>query len=142
MDKMLSIAEEQGIIVQYHDFTQPTQGVYWEEPGMPPIIGLSKALIETSSLLRCIMAEELGHHFTCSGTYFTRKFYHYTSGMTLSKVEYKALRWAANYLIPENDLLDVVCSGLFEPWEIAEHFNVTEEIARLRLRIFGARLNF
>lgn len=49
------------------------------------------------------------------------------------------MRWAVNYLMPENDLLDVIGSGLYEPWELAEHFNVIEEFAKFRLRLFRAK---
>jgi hypothetical protein len=49
------------------------------------------------------------------------------------------MRWAAEYLFPENDLLDVIGSGLYEPWELAEYFNITEKFAVFRLRLFGAK---
>lgn len=141
MDKMMSIAEEQGIVVYYHNFSNFIKGIYWFESNMPPIIGLDKSLRTSPPLLRCVLAEELGHYFTSYGPQVAHEFCNYSARTAISKMEYKALYWAANYLIPENDLLDVVCSGLYEPWEIAEHFNVTEEFAKLRLRIFGARSN-
>jgi hypothetical protein len=38
------------------------------------------------------------------------------------------MRWAAEYLVPENDPLDVIGSGLYEPWELAEHFNIPKSL--------------
>jgi len=54
-------------------------------------------------------------------------------------VEYKVLCWAANYLVPNDDLLDVIASGLCEGWELAEHFDVTDEFMQFRMRLFGVR---
>lgn len=138
-DAMLEIARIQGIPVEIFDFAPPTQGIYFCNEDMPPIIGLDRSLRNNVPLLRCILAEELGHHFTSAGYCVTQKFFSYNERMNISRAEYKALKWAANYLMPENDLLDALKSGLCEVWELAEHFDVTEEFVKFRLRLFGAR---
>ena len=136
---MLQLAKDEGIEVELFDFIPPVRGIYYAENSMSPIIGLDSTLTRDTPLLRCILAEELGHHFTTSGCFIPRQFYNYSDRLHISKIEFKAIKWAANYLIPENDLLDVISSGLYEPWELAEHFNVTEEFAIFRLRLFGAK---
>lgn len=55
-----------------------------------------------------MLAEELGHHFTSAGFGIPKQFYNYSERLVITGIEYKALRWAANYLIPENDLLDAL----------------------------------
>lgn len=138
-DTMLQLAKDERIEIEIFDFVPPVRGIYYAENDMCPIIGLDNSLRHDPPLLRCILAEELGHHFTTSGSFIPRQFYNYSDRLHISKIEFKAIKWAANYLIPENDLLDVISSGLYEPWELAEHFNVTEEFATFRLRLFGAK---
>ena len=138
-DGMLQLAKDEGIEVELFGFIPPVRGIYCAGQDMPPIIGLDNSLINDTPLLRCILAEELGHHFTTSGCYIPRQFYNFSDRLHISKIEFKAMRWAVNYLIPEDDLLDVIGSGLYESWELAEHFNVTEEFATFRLRLFGAK---
>ena len=138
-DAMLKLAVYESIKVELFCFTPPVRGIYYAEENMPPIIGLDSSLTHDTPLLRCILAEELGHHFTTVGYFIPRQFYNYSDRLSISKIEFKAMRWAVNHLIPEDDLLDVISSGLYEPWELAEHFNVTEEFAKFRLRLFGQR---
>lgn len=115
MEDMLTLAAQEGIIVEYYPFQKPLLGIYMQLDGTSPIIGLSTHL-KTLAEKRCVMAEELGHHFTSVGNCIPdREFYHYSARVVISKVEYKAIRWAANYLIPEDDLLDVIKSDLYEP---------------------------
>lgn len=136
---MLQLAEDEGIIVEYFDFTPPVRGIYCAGQDTPPVIGLDNSLIHDSPLLRCVLAEELGHHFTTVGSFMPRQCYNHSDRLHISKIEFKAMRWAVNYLMPDDDLLDAISSGLYEPWELAEHFNVIEEFARFRLKLFAAK---
>lgn len=139
MLKMMEIAETNGINVEYHSFRKPVLGLYTHIPYMPPVIGLDTMLNANRRLQRCVMAEELGHHFTSSGERIAKRHYSTQDRLSIDKTEYKALRWAANYLIPENDLLDALKEGLYEVWELADHFEVTEDMMRFRMRLFGVR---
>lgn len=136
MERMLALAEEQGIIVKYHDFADPIKGIYWAESDMPPVIGLNKGLRSNTPLLRCVMAEELGHHFTTVGHCVPREFYHHSMRTRIHKAEYKALRWAAKYLIPLDKLEGAWIDGLANVGELAEHFNVIEHMMLFRIRLF------
>jgi Zn-dependent peptidase ImmA (M78 family) len=86
-----------------------------------------------------VLAEEIGHHFTSAGERTPKKHHSMQDRLSIDKCEYKALRRAANYLIPEHDLIDVISEGLCEIWELAEHFDVTEELMRFRLRLWGIK---
>jgi hypothetical protein len=94
-------------------------------------------IVEKSS----IMGEELGHHYTSVGCCVPREFYNYTDRMTVSKVEYKAMRWAANHLIPDDDLLDALRDGLCEICELAEYFRVVPDIVTIKLKLFEKNLS-
>ena len=139
MQILLTIAENDDIAVEYAKLKPPIKGFYWNIPGVRPVICLSQSLHSDRRLHRCVFAEELGHHFTTAGQHIAKRYYSTQDRLTIDKIEYKALRWAANFLIPENFLLDAIASGLYEIWELAEEFDVTEEMMRFRMRLFGVR---
>jgi Zn-dependent peptidase ImmA (M78 family) len=137
MEGMLDLAEREHIKIDYYSFENPLKGIYYVEEGMPPVIGLDYSLKNNLPLLRSVMAEELGHHFTSVGNCIPREFYNYSARQYINKAEYKALRWAANYLIPDSLLLDAFHDCIDTAAELAEHFMVTPEIVNLRLKLFA-----
>ena len=139
MEALLQLAESENIAVGYSMLKSPILGFYWKPVDACPIIGLSFRLHTDRRLHRCVLAEEIGHHFTSSGVRIAKKHHSIQDRLSIDKCEYKALWWAAHHLVPENDLLDIVGEGLCEIWELAEHFNVTEEMMRFRLRLWGVK---
>lgn len=62
-----TLAKQEGIKIEWWNFEPPLEAIYWHKPGLPPIIGLSKTLKQCSSAyFRCVLAEEIGHHFTAT----------------------------------------------------------------------------
>ena len=139
MQQLLEIAEAENIAVEYKRFKSAINGMYLQMPDCQPVIYLSLKVHSDYRLHRCVLAEELGHHFTSSGERIAKKHHSMQDRLSIDKCEYKALRWAANQLVPENDLLDAITSGVEELWELAEEFDVTEEMMRFRMRLFGVK---
>jgi Zn-dependent peptidase ImmA (M78 family) len=134
MKNMFRIAGQEGIDIEWQEFIPPIRGIYWAPDGIPPVIWLDKTLIKNTRLLRCVMAEELGHHFTLDrGDCLCSIYFNYRDRLAVSRAEYRALRWAAKYLMPIDKLNQVIKSGMTRTWELAEHFDVTETIVRFRL---------
>ena len=79
------------------------------------------------------MAEELGHHFTSTTECKENACFNYENRLDVSMIEFMALTWAAQYLIPVDDLYHTVRYGITEAKDLAEHFNVTEEMIYFRL---------
>lgn len=131
--EMLKIVYKEGIRVEYWDFKYPLEGIYIAIPDLPPVIGISSNLFECSPRFRCVLAEELGHHFTTVGDVLPKKYFHYRDRLTVSRAEYRALKWAAEYLVPEDKLQEAFRTGWLEKWKLAELFNVTEEMMCFRL---------
>lgn len=76
---------------------------------------------------RTVLAHEGGH--ICTGA--THKV---SSPYDLiEKHEYKAWKWALLKLLPREALAGAIREGVTEPWELAERFDVTEEMVRMAL---------
>lgn len=69
----------------------------------------------------CILAEELGHHFTTVGNITDQK------ETENRKQERHARIWAYHKLLSLDDLIDSYKFGCRNKFEIAEHLNVTED---------------
>ncbi len=69
----------------------------------------------------CILAEELGHHFTTVGNITDQK------ETENRKQERRARVWAYHKLLSLDDLIDSYKFGCRNKFEIAEHLNVTED---------------
>lgn len=106
------------------------------EQGLPPVIGLDYSLQNDLPLLRSVLAEELGHHFTSVENGIPRQFYNYSTRQHIDKAEYNTLRWVANYLITDDALLNAFQNCIDTVSELAEHFMVTPEMINLRLKLF------
>lgn len=73
------------------------------------------------------LAHELGH---CE----TGSFYNQWAARDIhQRHENHADKWAIKKLVPKDELEEVVSGGCTELWELAEHFDVTEDFMRKAL---------
>ena len=84
------------------------------------IIAISDTL-STSFERACVMAEELGHHYTSVGKIID------LNSLDNSKQEQKARLWSYNKLIGLIGIVDAFEAGCLNSYEIANFLNVTEE---------------
>lgn len=77
--------------------------------------------IETSAERMCILAEELGHHYTSFGTIIDMQ------DTSNRKQEHLARYWAYSKLITFDALIDAFDKGCRNLYEYAEHIGVTEQ---------------
>lgn len=133
MLEMCRLAEREGIEVRWWDYHPTILGLYWHPLNLPPVIGINSVIEQNTPLLRTIMAEELGHHYTSSGQGLCRTFCHYRNRLEISKIEYKALRWAANYLMPKPKVAYALAQGYREKWELSDLFSVTDDFTTFRM---------
>jgi hypothetical protein len=61
---------------------------------------------------------------------------HYRDRIEMSREEYRAMAWAAEYLISEDNINDAFIKGLNQPWDLSEYFAVDLDLVRLRLVLF------
>ena len=133
-DDLFRIANEQGILVEFCEF--PPNGLgFYSRTYTPPVILLSKLLKKNRLLLRVILAEELGHHFT--GAVISGACSNITSTQQLkNKIEKKALWWAACQLVPFDNLVATLNENDFLLHELAENLNITERFLETSIRLY------
>lgn len=126
-EHLFGIAEAEGIAIEICSMPPPLLGLYVASVEHPPVIAIHSAVERNECLLRCVLAEELGHHFTSIGDYTVKPYRSYIGRILLSKAEKQALRWAANVLLPQEELFAVSWASLFD---VAETFLVTPTFVR------------
>jgi Zn-dependent peptidase ImmA (M78 family) len=122
-------------------------GIYFYVNDYGPAILLDKSLDKPGNtrLHRCILAHELGHHFTAPKTNILR-LYGSSSTKYMDKIqqaqdERKALEWASNHLMPNVELSRALSQGCINVYELAEWFNVTEWFVYRKIEIMGTMGN-
>ena len=87
-------------------------------------IAINPLQLEDSLDEKMKLAHELGH--CCTGSFYNR----YAARDVRTRHENRADKWAILTLIPEGELREALDAGITEPWELAEHFEVSEEFLR------------
>lgn len=136
--QLFNLAEKHGIVIEYWDFTHPIKALSIREEGLPPIIGLSKSLLENSAEHNSYLAEELGHHIVGRNCGNATKLKSYRDKLLTSWEENKALKWAANFLISDEEFIRAQKEGL-NIFEMCELFNATEKIIKTKQEIIKQR---
>lgn len=148
MQGLWQLCQQEGIDIEYVALTRrrTVLGWYFRTPDGEPVIALDESLPARPRLERCVLAEEVGHHFTVptSGLSMT-SFSTNLHRLALEKRnrrqdEARAIRWAANYLIPTTELASAVRSGIVGVNELAEYFYVTEWMVWRRLHFLKSDL--
>lgn len=124
-DQLLDILAEECIFIEYLDLVY-AHGfyLYLEEC---TVIGISNAVTQDEKLFRTVLAEEIGHHFTVTSNKQPVQYLTYRDRLSLDKSESAALRWAADFLIPDNLLFKYLgARSLMNFAEMCDFFLVTD----------------
>lgn len=134
LEKLFRIAEDNCIVIEYVKFRNNILGIYYKEPDVIPAIGINQLIMNDSNKLTCVLAEELGHHFTTSDD-LTAEYYCYSDAVLTDKAELLALKWAAHMLLTPNEIVQAyaACNNTFECADILE---VTEDFLIKSIDIF------
>ncbi|MCL6592880.1 MAG: ImmA/IrrE family metallo-endopeptidase [Alicyclobacillus sp.] len=120
--------------------SRPTLGLYYWDPAIDtPCIVLDRHLHQHPRLLKCVLAEELGHYHTVPRGNLLLPFFSYSNTLRLSKDERKALKWACDFLIPDLQLCALIRQeSTLE--EIADHFEVTKWLLKKKFQFLKETL--
>lgn len=122
-EMLLDEAYGEGLIVK----EKPLQGNDGRIKGNRVAIRKS---IETRCQKACVLAEELGHHYTTVGDILDQ------SDIGNRKQERKARAWAYEKMIPLTSIKQAFTVGYTDPWEIAEYLDVDERFLREAMQYY------
>jgi len=94
-------------------------------------IAISRNLTETEK--KCVLAEELGHHYTASGNILDQ------SSASNRKQELQGRVYAYNKLIGLRGIISANQAGCKNVFETADHLGVTEEFLREAIQCYHSK---
>ncbi|SCI11005.1 Domain of uncharacterised function (DUF955) [uncultured Clostridium sp.] len=98
---------------------------------MPHMIFLDHSIKNDKDLHLYTLAHELGHYFTSIGDSINST--NYIQKILNNKCENKADKWALEFLIKENELIDALNNDICSLHELAEYLDVSIEMILKRL---------
>lgn len=123
LQSLYHIADQENIPVdRFALFSREALSIMDEDGNCFVAIDPGKIRNETDE--RSKLAHELGHCLT--GAFYNQ----YSNYDCRQKHENKADKWAVKQLIPVDELDAAIADGHTEIWDLAEHFGVTEDLAR------------
>lgn len=132
------IIAEEGILLNYQALPSGLNGLYHISEGSSAIL-ISDRVVMNERQYRTVLAEEIGHYYTCSWDSVTRRRASTTGKIRYEKAELKAQRWAAEYMIPTDLLLISICT--MQPVTLtglADHFDIEESLVQHKLEAMAA----
>jgi len=141
---LLTVCEREGIRVFWRQL-DPEEGkllgMHFRSPKGKPVIVLDESLQHRIPLGRSVLAEELAHYYTVpTADHFNHGPDESLNRQAIWRDEYKALRLAANMLIPTSALAEAAKKGIFLPHELAEYFTVEEYIVWRKFHVLRTDL--
>lgn len=126
-EALLNEAYKEGVEVIRYPFRGHIKGLYFNK-----IIALNSKL-DTTAQLTCILAEELGHHFTSVGNILDQSY------LINCKQEQRARRWGDERLVPLDKLISAYRLGIHSAHELAESLGVTDSFLAAALRYYKSK---
>lgn len=136
-DDLFVHAQREGILVDFFILPASLLGVYYRTMGKPPVILLHSRLKDIPRLLRCVLAEELGHHHTTGMDLLS---FARNSRYAAMKYERQSLWWATKFLIPLDQLTEACLNGITGIYALSEHFFVTERFVWTGLELYNEKM--
>ncbi|MGX4600291.1 ImmA/IrrE family metallo-endopeptidase [Faecalimicrobium sp. JNUCC 81] len=115
LEKLYQEAYDENIIVKEVSLNSNSDGLYKDCK-----IALNKNKLDNDNEKICVLAEELGHHYTSYGNIIDLK------DISNLKQEYKAREIAYNKLVSLNKLVEAFHARCENRYEFAEYLNITE----------------
>jgi len=92
------------------------------------VIAINKHMTNKEKI--CVLAHELGHHFTTYGNILDQ------SKVENRKQEHRACAWSYKELIPLRSFLEAHQKGIYTRYELAEFLEVTEEFLEKAIQYY------
>jgi len=89
--------------------------------------------VTNESEFKEIVSHELGHYFTSVFTNPLASYSEYLSVLNTQRNEFRAIRWACNYLVPTFMLMRTLQYGTHDIDDICSNFDVSKELLLMKL---------
>lgn len=133
IENIFDIIEKENIIYEERKLSNlKSKGLYLKIHEIAPIIAIDNSIINNTSIYISILSEELGHHFTTCGN-LLEPSKSYVDKLIKHKKENIAKKWAANFLIPDEDFVAALNKCVASKFEMAEYFDVTNELLEYKI---------
>ena len=117
----------ENIQLNYSKLNDEILGCYYSIDDLDLIV-VNESIISNTKQLNCIIAEELGHYYTTHGNHAPYSCNESNDKINHSRVEVRALKWAVNFLIPTNELLNYISTNSqINKFDLSDYFNVTQD---------------
>lgn len=124
-EKLEAVLRKCHIIREFATLPEQTLGYYYCD-GNYYVILINESIRGDERLYRCVLAEEIGHYRTTIGDITPRKYMCYRDRLKVDKMELLALRWATDFMVPTENLLDILREQKLPSVEmLADEFRVT-----------------
>lgn len=120
------------VLLDYFQLAHDNQILIYDFPlngtdalSIPGAIAINTRKICTFRDLKDKLSHEMGHCMTCS-------FYNTKNPLDVrERHETRANRWKMAHEVPRDAFFDALEHGVTEIWQLAEHFDVTEDFMRM-----------
>ena len=132
LEHLYELARHEHIGIHFFDLKEiGLLGLNVIKENMPHMIFLDNSVKEYKRLHTNVLAHELGHYFTSFGNSITET--NYIEKVLNNKCENKADKWACEFLIREDELINALNKNINCIHDIAEYLDVDVEILLKRL---------
>ena len=132
LEKLYDLAHKNNITIHFFDLTDVgVLGLNIEKEGLSHMIFLDLKLKSNKDLHIEVLSHELGHYFTTVGNTLENK--NYRERLYNNKFENKADKWACEFLITEEEIINTLNKNITNIYDIAEYLDVPLSILRKRL---------
>jgi len=110
LQDITALINDLGIKLEYQDLPKHVLGIYNGSTDLDMII-MNTYICSDRIQHRIILAEEIGHYFTTIGNNTHKKYSKHSDKLRVDKCEEMAMRWATNYLVPDQQLIELAASS-------------------------------
>ena len=136
-EKMDEIIEKSQIILEFAPLPDQVLGYYTFDNGYY-IILVNDSIKNDEKLYRTVLAEEIGHYRTTIGDITPRKYMCYSKRIQIDKKELLALKWATDFLIPTDMLLEKIKKEtILNIHDLMDYFQVTKAFFMQKLEFMA-----
>ena len=126
-ERLLQLAHKDDVeVIDYRFESNAIKGLYCNNT-----IALNKRL-ETTAEKACVLAEELGHHYTSAGDIIDQK------NIVNKKQEHRARLWGYKQMVTLEKIVSAYKAGCRNRYEVADHIGVSEDFLQNALDKYGA----